>query len=241
MIAILLILFIACSKETIKKGLPAEELYRASMEALENKKYGKAIEGFKRLVFEHPGSERIDDAQFYLGEAYFASGDYENAVVEYRFLIQGFPESPWIDDATYKLGLTYFKASPAYYLDQRRTQEALRIIERFLDNFPESDLRDEAASVKNDCENKLSRKELENGRLYYKLGHYGSAELYLLDMLSTYPESSHADESRYMLGLCYVKLGREEEAKEIFGELSKDGNAFSAKAEQELDKLNKQE
>jgi outer membrane protein assembly factor BamD len=241
LLVIMLIIFASCSKETIKKGLPADELFTLSMEAFEAKKYGKAIDGFKRLVFEYPGSELIDDAQFYLGESYFYSRDYDNAAVEYKFLMQGFPESPFLDDANFKLGLTYFRASPPYYLDQRRTQEALRVIERFMVRFPESELYEEAQNVKEQCLTKLSRKELENGKLYYKLGHYESAEIYLLDLVESYPTSSYVEESRFTLALCYVKLGRDDEAKEILTELSENGGDFSERAEQELEKISKKE
>jgi outer membrane protein assembly factor BamD len=234
-------LFVCCSKDSIKKGIPADDLFTLSKDAFDNKKYGKAIEGFKRLVFEYPGSELIDDAQFYLGESYFYSNNYEDAAVEYKFLMQGFPESPFLDDANYKLGVTYFRASPAYYLDQRRTQEALRVIERFMTRFPESELYDDAQAVKDECLSKLSRKELENGKLYYKLGHYESAGLYLLDLVENYPTSSYIDESRYVLALCYVKLGRKEEAREILIELSENGGEFSEKAQKELESFGGEE
>jgi outer membrane protein assembly factor BamD len=240
-LTVLLIGFACCSKESIQQGLPADDIYDISMEAFNNRKYGKAIEGFKRLVFEHPGSELIDEAQFYLGESYFYSRDYENAVVEYKFLIQSFPESPYLDDATYKLALTYFKASPPYYLDQRRTNEALKIIERFIAHFPESELFDEAQDVREKCLSKLSRKEMENGKLYYKLGHYESAELYLLEVVESYPSSEYIEESRYMLALCYLKLGRNEEAKEIFVDLSENGGEYSERAKEELEKLDRKE
>lgn len=241
MIVVFLIVFVSCSKERINRGLAADELFTISKEAFDNKKFGRAIEGFKRLVFEHPGSELIDNAQFYLGESYFYTKDYENASVEYKFLMQGFPESPFLDDANYKLALTYFRASPPYYLDQRRTQEALKVIERFLLRFPESELFDDAEDVKEECLSKLSRKDLENGKLYYKLGYYESAEIYLLDVVESYPSSSYVDESHFTLARCYVKLGRDEEAKEILTALSSNGGKFSEKAEKELEKLSKKE
>lgn len=233
------LLLLSCTKETIKPGLPADELFEISKNAFEKKKYGRAIDGFKKLVFEHPGSELIDKAQFYLAESYLNARDYENAVVEYRFLIQNFPESPYLDDAHYKLGLTYYKASPAYYLDQKRTEDALKIIDRFIIRFPESGWIDDAKKLKAKCLDKLSKKELENGKLYYKLGHFESAEIYLNDLLESYPSSSYVDETRFTLALCYRKLGREEEAKEIFKELSEEEGQFTEKAEKELEKISK--
>jgi len=235
------LLLLNCTKETIRQGLPSDELFKLSKEYYDRKKYGTAIDGFKRLIFEHPGSEYIDDAQFYLGDSYLQTHDYENAAVEFRFCIQNFPESPYLDDAHYKLGVTYYKASPAYYLDQRRTHEAVKVIDRFITRFPESELIEEAKGIKEKCFDKLSKKGLENGKLYCKSGHYKSAKIYFDDIIEQYPSSSHIEEARFMLALCYIKLGREEEAKEIFEELAASSGTFSKKAEKELTKLNKRE
>lgn len=232
---------LTCTKETIKQNMLAEDLFEFSKEAFNKKKYNLAIEGFKMLVFEHPGSEFIDDGQFYLGESFFNSKDYENAVVEYRFFIQNFPESPYLDDANYKLGFSYYKSSPSYYLEQTRTEEALKIIERFLIRFPESEWIEEAEEVKRKCFDKLAKKELENAKLYYKLAHFRSAEIYLEDLLESYPSSIHIDETKYRLGLCYLKTEKKDEAIEIFQELSEEEGAFSDKAEKELEKLSKKE
>ncbi|TES90260.1 MAG: outer membrane protein assembly factor BamD [Candidatus Cloacimonadota bacterium] len=238
--AIVLCLFVLnCSKKTIKLKLPTEELFRISKEYFDEKKYGRAIEGFKKLVFEHPGSELIDEAQFYLAESYFNTKDYENAIVEYRFTIENFQESPFLDDASYKLGLTYYKTSPKYYLDQKRTEEALKIINKFTVRFPESEWIGEAKTIQEKCFDKLSKKELENGKLYYKLGHFESAEIYLFDLLENYPSSSYKDEARFTLALCYKKLGRKIEAEEIFEDLSKKRGKFTRKAKKELEKIAK--
>jgi len=227
----------SCTKKTIRYDMPAKDLFKISKEAFDNKKYDIAIDGFKKLVFEHPGSEYIDEAQFFLAESYMKTKDYENAVVEYRFLIENFPESPYIDDASYKLGLTYFKASPPYYLEQTKTEDALKIIERFAVGFPESEWIEEAREVEKKCLNKLSRKEFENGKLYYKLGHFESAKIYLLDILESYPSSSYMDETKYTLALCYRKQNNIEEARNLLEQLVDEKGSFADKAGKELRRI----
>lgn len=238
-VILFLVFFVSCTKETIRFDIPTREIYNASMEAFENRKYNLAIEGFKRLVFEHPGSELIDESQFYLAESYLNIEDYGNAIVEFRFLIDNFPESPYLDDASFKLGLTYYRSSPPYYLEQGTTEDALKVIDRFIVHFPESEWVDEARKVREKCLDKLSRKELENGKLYYKLGHNKSAEIYLNNMLDTYPSSSYIDEAKFTLGLCYKQLDRKEEAEQIFKQLKEKRGPFSEKADKEFEELNK--
>jgi len=234
---ILSLFLLNCTKESIKPGMPAEDVFNVSKRAYEKKDYNRAIEGFKKLVFEHPGSELIARAQFYLAESYVNTRDYEDAIIEYRFLIDNFPESPLLDDASFKLGLAYYKSSPSYYLEQKRTEEALRTIERFISFFPESEWVGEAKKVERECLNKLSKKELENGKLYYKLGNFESAEIYLKDLLEVYPTSSNIQEARFTLALCYKKLDRGEEAKDILEELVSEEGVFSEKARKELELL----
>ena len=235
------IVLLNCTKESIAYNLPANELFEISKDAFDKGKYDRAIDGFKKLVFEHPGSELIDKAQFYLAESYFGTKDYEGAIVEYRFFIDNFPESPYLDDVAYKLGLAYYKISPPYYLEQKRTEDALKIIGEFIIRFPESEWIEEAKKIEKKCLDKLSKKQLENGKLYYKLGHYRSAEVYLEDLLGNYPTSSYIDESKFTLALCYKKLGEEEEAREVFVSLVENDGEFAERARKELRKLSKRE
>lgn len=217
--------------------MPTEDLFKVLKDAFDNKKYGRAIDGFKKLVFEHPGSEYVDEAQFFLAESYLNTKDYENAVVEYRFLIENFPESPYLDDASYKLGFSYFAASPPYYLEQIKTEDALKIVERFIVQFPESEWIGDARKVEKECLDKLSRKELENGKLYFKLERFKSAEIYFLDILESYPSSRYIDEAKYTLALCYQRQSKNEEAKSLLQELLDTKGTFAEKAKKEIGKI----
>lgn len=233
----LFLILSGCTKKAIIYDMPTEDLFKISKDAFDNKKYGPAIDGFKKLVFEHPGSEYIDEAQFFLAESYLNTKDYENAVVEYRFLIENFPESPYLDDASYRLGFAYFAASPPYYLEQTKTEDALKIIKKFVVQFPESEWIGEARKVEKKCFDKLSRKELENGKLYFKLGRFNSAEIYFLDILKSYPSSHYIDETKYTLALCYQKQSKNEEAKSLLQELLDTKGRFAEKAKKQLGKL----
>jgi outer membrane protein assembly factor BamD len=239
--AIFLLFLLGCTKETIRLGMSAKEIFSLSKEAYEERNYDLAVDGFKKLVFEFPGSELIDESQFFLAESYLGRGDYEDAIIEYRFLIDNFPESPYVDDGNYKLGYAYFKTSPPYYLDQKRTRDALNIINSFIISFPESKNVEEAKEIRSKCLDRLARKELENGRLYLKLGHMESAEIYLKVLLENYSSSIYVEEARFLLAICYKKLDRKEEARMILGELIEENGEYSYKASKELEDIAKDE
>lgn len=240
-LVVCLFFLLGCTKQTIKLGMSAREIYHLSKEAFEQENYDLAVDGFKKLVFEFPGSELIDESQFFLAESYLGRGDYEDAIVEYRFLMDNFPESPYVDDGNYKLGLAYFKTSPPYYLEQRRTKDALNIINGFIISFPESKYVEKAKEIRNKCLDRLARKELQNGRLYLKLGHMESAEIYLKYLLENYSSSIYVEEARFLLGVCYKKLDRKEEAKTILARLVEEDGDYSLKARKELEDIAKDE
>ncbi len=66
-------------------------------------KYADAIEQFRK-VFDYKRSEKKDDAQFMIGNAYAALGDAAHAKEEYQRFERRFPASPYITFVKARLG-----------------------------------------------------------------------------------------------------------------------------------------
>lgn len=71
--------------------------------AFAQRRYSEAIEHF-RQVFSFDISEKKDDAQMMIANAYLAVGDALKAKEEYQILIRQYPASPYIKKAKEKLG-----------------------------------------------------------------------------------------------------------------------------------------
>jgi len=198
-------LVLGCASKKVVIHLDAKDEFRLAKENFDKKKYGKAAEGFKRLIFNHPGSEYVEEAQYRLGKSYFLKHDYLEAEQEYAFLLRSFPESRFADDAHFELAYIYYKQSPPYQVDQSLTKKALNYFEDFLIKYPESAKVEEAKEYRTKCIDKLVKKEIATVKLYMKFGSRKSALIHLEDILEKYPSNSYLDEINRLLEICKSK------------------------------------
>ncbi|OYD15605.1 hypothetical protein CH333_05375 [candidate division WOR-3 bacterium JGI_Cruoil_03_44_89] len=182
--------FLSCAGNKTVNLSTAEEEFQRAEELLKNKKYDKAIEGFKNVIYKYPGSRLMEDAQYWLAKSYFDKKDYEQAELEYGFLLKNFPNSRFFIRADYELAVTYLRQSLPYYLDQAVTKKALKALERFIAKHGDTELATEAKKARIECIDKLARKELEIARLYRKMGKPDAALFYLNGIEEKYPETT---------------------------------------------------
>ena len=64
-----------------------------------------AIRGFESYIKAFPSSDRADDAQYYIGESWYAQGKFSEALAAYDRLIATYPFGDALPDAFYKRGL----------------------------------------------------------------------------------------------------------------------------------------
>ena len=83
--------------------------YVQAFEALKSRNYAASIAGFKQYLATYPTSDLADNAQYWLGEAYYVTRDYDNAAVAFRAVGERWPNSRKAPDALLKLGFTQFE------------------------------------------------------------------------------------------------------------------------------------
>jgi tol-pal system protein YbgF len=69
--------------------------------------YDIAIQGFNAYIASFPKSDKTDDAQLNIGNAYYTAGKYREAADAFQKVITNYPNSDSVPAAYYKLGLTY--------------------------------------------------------------------------------------------------------------------------------------
>lgn len=90
-------------------GESAELTYGRAFDALKASNYPAAIAGMKDFLGRYPDHDLADNAQYWLGEAYYVTRDYENAIVAFEAVGRRWPESPKAADAMLKLGFSQFE------------------------------------------------------------------------------------------------------------------------------------
>lgn len=231
------LLLLGCSSRPPAVRTRATDQFEQARSHFEKKRYKEAADGFQRVIFEHPGSELVDDAQYYLAESYFFMKDYSQAMEEYRFLLDNLPQSTYRDEALFRLGVCYYESAPSYHHDQTQTRKALDTLEDFAMRFPDSELLPQVEEYRRSCLEKLARKQLETGRHYLKRGKYSSAEVYLKDGTERYTGTKHGREFYLLLGECYQKKGDAEKALEVYRNIAEGKDRLAREARKRLKEM----
>jgi tol-pal system protein YbgF len=85
-------------------GGERDEYRRAYDLLMTQRKFPEAIEAFDAFLKKYPDGNYADNAQFWLGEAYYAYNDLDGAMSEFQQLVETYKESPKVPDAVYKVG-----------------------------------------------------------------------------------------------------------------------------------------
>ena len=177
LLAVLSLLILSCAGSKTNGEITLQEIFMSGLENLENEKYLQAQSDFKHVVIRGTGSDLGDDAQYYLGEAYYRNEEYLLAVSEYEKLTRRMGFSPFVEDARFKICEAYRIESPKYYHDQEYTEKALERYQEFLDDFPNSSFIDDVVVSIEILREKLGKKIYETGILYMKMEEYESAKM----------------------------------------------------------------
>jgi len=81
--------------------------------ALDRKDYGTAIAQFRDFIRDYPNSALTDNAQYWVGEGYFAQGDFARAITEFQVVIDKYPQSEKACDAVLKQGYAFLELKDA--------------------------------------------------------------------------------------------------------------------------------
>jgi outer membrane protein assembly factor BamD len=212
-------LFGCYGKKVNLSTMTPEEQFDYAKRFFDRKNYYNAKMQFTIVVLNNPGHRIIGKAQYYLAESYYHLKEYIMAVGEYEKLIRSLATSEYVDDATYKIGMCYYKLAPVYGLDQEYTHKAILQFQLFLEEFPDSDLKQQVENKLSECRNKLAKKEFKTGELYRKMGYLRAAIISFDSVLGKYYDTPFSDDALYWKGEMQRRLGELLEAQEAFHDL----------------------
>lgn len=101
-------------------------------------RYAQAIAGFEQFMNAHSGSTLASDAQYWLGEAYYLSRDYNAAKEAFINLGLNYPQSAKLPDALLKLGYLYGEQG-----DTPRARDVLQKLVQVYPNTPAARLAEQ--------------------------------------------------------------------------------------------------
>ena len=83
-----------------------ESLYERSNESLLRRQFGEAEAGFSTFLQKYPDHSLSGSAQYWLGETFYAQGDYKRAAANFLQGYKKYPKSRRAPDSLLKLGIS---------------------------------------------------------------------------------------------------------------------------------------
>ena len=84
-----------------------QQAYQSAFNLLKAGRYDQAAKSFRQFLSDYPTSKFADNAQYWLGEAYYDRKLYEKALVEFRRVVTRYPRGNKVPDALLKIGYSY--------------------------------------------------------------------------------------------------------------------------------------
>jgi tol-pal system protein YbgF len=83
--------------------------YQAAFNLLKDGQYDKAIAGFEGFLGTYPNSSLADNAQYWLGEAFYVNKSFPEAQAAFQHVLDKYPQSRKVPDALLKLGFCRYE------------------------------------------------------------------------------------------------------------------------------------
>ena len=232
---IIIILFCAsCSNSNENLVSNSSSNFDEALNLFENKKYLRAKSEFEFLIFNNPGSKRAILSQFYYSECLFYLNDYNEAIKQYEKFISISTDSKLITISKFLICKAYFNLSQEYYKDQTDTRIAINKCQSFIEEFPllddvQFEIHDISVNLIFECEEmikklraKLSKKNLESGKLYLRIEEYDAAIEYFNLILTEFYDSPYIDDAIYHIVLINLLQNNQSTAERFLKLYEKD-------------------
>ena len=185
----------SCSKYSrLLKSTDVDARYHGSMQYFKKKDYYHAGMVLEETLPLLKGSTRADTAQLYYAYCQFYEKQYNLAAFYFKTFYETFPRTTFAEEAAYMEGLSYYEDSPRFDLDQESTKEAIRVVQTFLTQYPETERKEDCNFIIDNLRAKLERKAYEQAFLYYRKNNYQASIIAFETFRKEFPESSRNEE-----------------------------------------------
>ncbi|HET9990640.1 MAG TPA: tol-pal system protein YbgF [Kofleriaceae bacterium] len=105
--------------------------YRSAVELVKTGKHDEAVTALRAFLKTYPRHDYADNAQYWLGESFYARKDYQQALTEFRATIETYPRGNKVPDALLKVGYCYQALGKA--------DKARAVLEQVVNLYPKSE------------------------------------------------------------------------------------------------------
>ncbi len=106
------------------------DMYQTALQTFDAKSYDKARDLFSSVIQKFPDGDYADKSQYWIGECFFAQGNYQQAVAALNKVLE-YKNSEKADDAMMKLAMCYMRLG--------KNDLAAEQFQRLISRFPASE------------------------------------------------------------------------------------------------------
>ena len=114
-----------------ERGGDAANDYRAAVELVKSGKHDDAVAALRAFIARYPRHDYADNAQYWIGEAFYARKDFARALSEFRKVIEVYPRGNKVPDALLKVGYCHHAIG--------QTEKARAVLEQVVNLYPKSE------------------------------------------------------------------------------------------------------
>lgn len=130
--------------QTAEVQLSEQKSYDAAMEAFKSGDYAGAASALTDFVRRYPASGYAANAQYWLGNAYYAAGDYKKAIAAQRDVVSNYGDSAKAPDALLNIASSYVELK-----DKKNARKALQdLVAKYPDSSAADAARDRLKTLK---------------------------------------------------------------------------------------------
>lgn len=205
-------------------GESARRDYERALGAFQDNDCLTATPLFQHVRREYPYSRYAALAELRAADCELEQQHYSEAIRQYRSFIRARPTHPDLDYAQYRVAVAYFRQIPQDFFlsppreerDQSPTRSALRIIERFVREYEDSEHVEDARRMQRDVLALLARHELYVAEFYLYRDRPLATVSRIEGMLADYRGSGLEPLALVLLGRTYLHMGERDEARVAF-------------------------
>ncbi|BDD02696.1 outer membrane protein assembly factor BamD [Aureibacter tunicatorum] len=188
----------------LQKSSDIQEKLAGALEYYDNEKYYKAATLLEEILPVLRGAEESEQVLFKLAYAYYYQKQYTLAGHYFNRFYETYTRSPLAEEALYMYAYSKYLESPRHSLDQSSTEEAIVVMQSFINKFPQSEKKEEASKIISELQKKLEKKYYEVAKQYYKLDRYKASMAAVDHFHKGFPDSKYNEElSFYKLKSAY--------------------------------------
>ena len=107
------------------------DAYRQAKNDYDKKNIDLALAGFQNYIAQFPNASQSDNAQYWIGECYYAKKEFSKAIDAFAKVIKSYPKSEKVAGAKLKIGFSY--------LNERNNAKAREYLNKVIKEHPSTD------------------------------------------------------------------------------------------------------